>query len=324
MLAEPRRHLTIAPTTVCAATTARATGHGRAASGSLGRARTARRAGSQPSALALVAAAGLAAASFAGARLGPMAATAEAQGRGRGARPAGPTVADAAAMLEARDEGTVRLGIETLGLTGSAEAVRPLAARVRRGLPPELLDLAVDTLVVLARPEAAEILTELAQHRRASVRLKAVTGLAQIRPRGVEGVLSRALDDGDPQVRAAAAVGLGQVGARASVDALFLALDRGVLEAATAIAQLATPPEIDRLLAYVGRLDLATLAPALVEIVARRDVPERKKLDVVARVAELATGEAKRFLGDLAASVPEGSGAAVRRAAEDAALRIAD
>jgi HEAT repeat protein len=227
-------------------------------------------------------------------------------------------------MLDARDEGTVRLGIETLGLTGSADAVPLLVARVRRGLPPDLLDLAVQTLVVLGRPEAAEVLTELAQHRRAAVRLKAVVGLAQLRPRGVEAVLARALDDADPQVRAAAAVALGQVGARGSVDLLFLALEKGVIEAATAIAQVAAPADVDRLLTYVGRLDLASLGPALVELVARRDLPERKKLDVVARVAELATGEAKRFLNDLAASLPEGSGIAVRRAAEDAALRIAD
>jgi hypothetical protein len=60
---------------------------------------------------------------------------------------------------------------------------------------------------------------------------------------------------------------------------------------------------------------------------ARADIPERTKLDVVSALQELATGEAKLFLQDLVETMPQprrGESDAVRRAAEDAVLRIAD
>jgi hypothetical protein len=44
----------------------------------------------------------------------------------------------------------------------------------------------------------------------------------------------------------------------------------------------------------------------------------------LARLAELATSGAKMFLQDYVAALPPGQGGAVRRAAEDAAMRIAD
>lgn len=236
------------------------------------------------------------------------------------------SIAEATAHLQTNDPARIQTGIEALGLSGSARAVGPLSDRIRRGLPPELLDAALDTLAVLARPEAGPILFELSTHRRPEVRLKAIQAIAASKPRGADRALVTALSDLDPEVRSAAALGLGAVEARGSIDRLFHALDRGVTDASTSIGQLAGPSDIDRLLGYLGRIPFDALTPALNELLARRDVPSPKKLEVIARLQELATPEAKTFLEDFVASLPEprrGRPDPVRQAAEDAILRIA-
>ncbi len=236
-------------------------------------------------------------------------------------------LAEATELLATGDPDQIRMGIEALGLLGNARAVAPLEARIRRGLPPELLDVALDTLTVLARPESGPILFELSTHRRPEVRIKAVQAIVAARPRGAEPALVAALSDLDPRVRAAAAVGLGQIGARGSIEPLFHALDRGVLESSTSIGQLADAAQVERLLEYLGRLPFDAITPALNEVLARRDATERTKLDIIARLQELATPEAKTFLEDFVASLPEprrGRRDAVRQAAEDAVQRIAN
>jgi hypothetical protein len=235
-----------------------------------------------------------------------------------------PELAAAVAQLASSDEAVIQQGIEALGLAGTPDVVEPLAARIRRGLPPELLEMAVDTLIITGQASAGPVLITLVAHRRPEIRLKAVQGIASIKPRGAEQSLTLALGDSDPQVRAAAAVGLGAVGARGSVDQLFLALEHGVLEASTSIGQLATPAEAMRLLGYLGRLAFDAISPGLGELLARADLPDRTKLDLIARLAELATGGTKTFLQEFVAALPPTDRGPVRRAAEDAAMRIAD
>ena len=46
-------------------------------------------------------------------------------------------------QLASNDAAQVREGLEALGLSGSPRAVRPIVDRVRRGLPPDLLGVAV-------------------------------------------------------------------------------------------------------------------------------------------------------------------------------------
>lgn len=234
----------------------------------------------------------------------------------------GMTPAQIRTLLSSSNPVEIQSGIEAVGVMGTGPAIEPLAARIRQGLAPELLDMALDTLLVAARPEAGPVLIELTSHRRAAVRLKAVQAIVASRARGAEGCLTTALNDGDPGVRSAAALGLGQLNARASVETLFLALERGVLEASTAIGQLAAPADIPRLRSYVGRLPFDAMTPAFSEILARRDVPERAKLDLIAQLAEVATSEVRTYLQEFVSSLPATDHSAIRRAAEDAVLRI--
>ncbi|MEM9068785.1 MAG: HEAT repeat domain-containing protein [Myxococcota bacterium] len=228
-------------------------------------------------------------------------------------------LSDAVAMLDADNADEVRMGIEGLGAIGGSRVVAPLATRIRKGLPAELLGVAVETLGLVSHRDAGPVLFELVNHRRSEVRLAATQAIVSCEPAGAERALVAALSDSDPRVRAAAALGLGQLGARGSIDELFHAFDRRILEAATAIGQLATASEVDRLLGYLGRVPFDAVTPALNEIVARREVPQRVKLNVIGQLAELATPEVRTYLQELAEALPDG---AVRRAAEEAMLRI--
>ncbi|MEM9187858.1 MAG: HEAT repeat domain-containing protein [Myxococcota bacterium] len=234
-----------------------------------------------------------------------------------------PSVNQVREMLGSDDPATVQQGIEAVGLSGNARMVPVLSDRVRRGLRADLLDVALDTLAVLGRPEAGPVLFELSVHRRPAVRRKAVEAIVACRPEGGARALTTALSDSDPGVRGLAAVGLGQLGGPADVDVLFLAFDRGVLEAGVAIGQLATGPAFERLTAYLGRVPFDSLTPAFTELLARPRVPQAAKLDVIGRIGELATPGARQFLEELVALFPDDRASGpLRDAAEAAAGRI--
>lgn len=230
------------------------------------------------------------------------------------------TLEQATALLDSGSPDEVRTGIEAMGLLGVAEAVAPLTTRIRRGLPPELLVTAVDTLGILGRNEAGPILFELAQHRRPEVRLRAVQAIATCRPDGADRALVLSLSDSSAPVRTAAAQTLGELRAVSALDSLFLAYDHGVLEAGPAIAEVARVEDVARVLAYVGHHPFATLRPMLLTLMQRNDLPARTRLTVVSAVSELATAEARALLEEAANDLPARD--PVRRAAEEAAARI--
>lgn len=229
-------------------------------------------------------------------------------------------LAQARQLLDSRNADEVRMGIEAMGLNGSPAAVAPLGDRIRRGLPPDLLLAAVDTLTVLGRAEAGPVLFELLSHRRPEVRLRAVQAIAGCRPGGADRALAVALSDSSAHVRAAAARTLGELRANGVAESLFLAFERGVPEAGPALAEIARPEHVRRILEYVGRQPFNALRPMLVRLIQRIDLEQRSRLDVVARLGELATAEARAALEEAAQALSARD--PVRRAAEDAAARI--
>lgn len=233
------------------------------------------------------------------------------------------SVADATRMLDSGNADEVRMGIEALGLSGRTTAVAPLAERIARGLPRPLLEAAVETLGVLAKPQAGPILFRLADHRVATVRVAALRAIVSCHARGAESALVEALGDEDPRVRGAAAVGLGTLGARGSLDALFHAFDRGVPESATSIGQLADGAAADRLLGYLERVPLDNVTPGLNEIFARQDVPTAVKLRIAGRLGELATPEIRLYLSELLEALPDSQGE-LARAVQSSISRIAE
>ncbi|UJR79023.1 Hypothetical protein I5071_10560 [Sandaracinus amylolyticus] len=231
------------------------------------------------------------------------------------------TLDQATQMLRSSDHDEVQTAIQSIGLLGSPRGVEPLAARIRDGLAPDLLESAIDTLTVLGRAEAGPVLFELVTHRRPEVRLRAVQAIAATRPRGADRALVSALSDSSAEVRSAAATALGDLGAASAAESLFLALDRGVPEAGPALGKVVRAEHVGRVLEYLGRLPFSQMQGVLDEMLRRRDLPSRSRLDVVARLGELATPEVRTFLSEWASAQPAND--PVRRAAEDVVARIA-
>jgi hypothetical protein len=180
--------------------------------------------------------------------------------------------------------------------------VAPLEERIRQGLPPDLLEAAVVTLMALSQPEAGPVLFELTTHRRPEIRLRAVEALVATNPPGAASALTVALSDSDPKVRSAAATGLGEIEATSAVEKLFLSLDRGNMEASGAIGRVLSAGDVRRLVSYLGKIPFHSLAPALAEVLKRKDVTESAKLELVARLEDTGTREVKTYLADLVAS----------------------
>jgi HEAT repeat protein len=224
--------------------------------------------------------------------------------------------------LDSTNPVEVRGAIEAIGISGDRRGAAPIAARIRRGLPADLLEAAIDALTVLGQPDAGPVLFELASHRRPAVRLRAVQAIVATRPSGADRALEGALADSDSAVRSAAAEGLGTLGARTAIDALFTALDRRVDGAAVAIGQLAQPDHVQRFLGYLGQIPFELASAALGEMLRRTDLAERARMSIVARLGELATAEVRAFLESFVAALPPNDRSAVRRAAEETAARI--
>ena len=227
-------------------------------------------------------------------------------------------------LLAASDHDEVEAGIQSLGLIGTAVTVPPLIERVRAGLPVDLLETAIVTLTALGQPQASPLFVELTSYRRPEIRIRAIEGLVALKPVGAEEVLRKALSDSDTKVRSAAALGLGELKATASLEVLFKALDHGNFEASLAIGQALKNDQVPRLLGYLGTVPFHALSPALTEILRRKDIGERDKLNVVSRLQEVGTHEVKVFFGDLMRITGEKLSPPVTRAVLQAVQQIAD
>lgn len=227
-------------------------------------------------------------------------------------------------QLASGDHDQIEVGIQGLGMIGSAEAVVPILERIRAGLPPDLLETAIITLMALGQSHAGPVLFDLAAHRRPEIRVRAIEAIVAVGPNGADAALRKALSDGDPKVRSAGAVGLGELKSADSVDLLFQALDKGNLEASTSIGKILKPEQAPRLLAYLGKIPFRSLSPALAEILTRKDISDREKLTVIARLQDVGTPEVKNYLGDLLRASGESMSQAVSRAILKAMQEIAN
>jgi HEAT repeat protein len=254
---------------------------------------------------------------------GLFAAGAHAEKRAHAAR-ADDGVAAAKTLLNSDDHDEIETGIQSLGLIGSAAASAPIVERVRKGLPPDLLDTALVTLMALGQPQAAPVFFELLEHRRPEIRIRAIEAIVALKPPGAEPALQRALSYVHTGVRSAAALALGELHATGSVEVLFQALDHGNFEASQAIGQALRGDQVARLLGYLGTVPFHSLAPALTEIMQRKDIGERDKLNVVSRLQDVGTREVKNYFGDLMRATGEKLPAAVSRAVVQAMQEIAD
>ncbi|MEM1417218.1 MAG: HEAT repeat domain-containing protein [Myxococcota bacterium] len=223
------------------------------------------------------------------------------------------------ADLDADDADAIRAALEDLAASRSRAAVQPIARRIRRGLPPPLVVPAIEALELIGHASAGPVLEMLLRHRSAEVRAAAAAAVAEVEARRAGPALRAALDDPDPNVRATAALALGRVGDRRATPDLFRALERGLYEASASLGQLVRAPDVARYLGYLRRLPLSVLTPGLTEMLARRDLPNATKLEIVEAVGAVGSIDAKRYLEELVLLFGD---APIARAARTAAEAI--
>ncbi|MEY4579651.1 MAG: hypothetical protein RL701_4354 [Pseudomonadota bacterium] len=221
--------------------------------------------------------------------------------------------------LQAGDAEQVRAALETLAMSGSGSgagesAANAVVARLRRGLPPQLIEQAIDALVLLNRPSAGPALLELTQHRRTQVRIKAISALGALQIRSAQSALLYALDDPSGEVRSSAVSALTRVGNARALPALLTAAERGVPGAWQASAQLVQPKDLKQLFERARTADVVDVRAALDTLLARNNLPSESKLRTVAWVRARGTASARSCLLDWLAALPVNAQANMRSA----------
>ncbi len=228
-----------------------------------------------------------------------------------------------AQLLSSADPGRLREGFSAVRAAGKdAAPVLPLLVRLLgRGLSSELAKDALAATSAVGDPSSSADIARYARHRDATIRAAALGALLKTRGPVATSTMRAALSDADGRVRGTAASGLGALGAHEALGELTLALERKVFEAAASIGQLCKGDECEAFAAKTTKLPLDVMTGGFDQILSRSDVSDEQKLKIVARVRELGTAEAHKFLKDVAGRV---SGSTrVKQALDEAAQATA-
>ncbi len=203
--------------------------------------------------------------------------------------------------LASGDAAKVRAALDDVRMGGTANAsLAPVVADLlQRGLTAPITLAAIETLGDLESETASPVLATYAQHRNLKVRQAAIRALLKTRGPAATRALRRGLSDADPMIRGLSATGLGAQKAKDALPDLLLALDHRVNEATAAIGQLCGPAECDALTAKLGKLPLDVVTSGLDQAFFRADVGEESRLKVIAKLRELSTAEAGKYLRDV-------------------------
>jgi HEAT repeat protein len=209
-----------------------------------------------------------------------------------------------AARLDSSNADEVREAIALLSVIDDPSVVPPLARLLRSGRSDEVTDAALLALRGLAEPSSVEVLVDFSRHRRARARRLAYQARASIQDPRVPGLLEQGLRDSDRTIRGTAARALGEIGARQSIETLFVAFDRGVVEAASAIGKLGDAQSVRRFSEHLGRAPLSVMLSGFGEYLARADIAEQVKLDIIGRLGEVSGPQVRAFLQRYLETIP--------------------
>lgn len=209
--------------------------------------------------------------------------------------------------LASHKPGDITEAIEQIKKDRRPAGVRALTNRIRDGLPPQLLLLAVDALVVIKGNLAAKTLVELSSHRSQAVRKKVAMSLPALRSQRTTTVLVDMLDDQDAEVRSQAAVAIGKIKPQLAMNELITAAELGVLEASEIVGKQVRLRRVPKLIEMIDEKNIFALTPLFRELAARTDIPNNHKLAIVARLDEISTIGSRKLLSILAQSLPQWS-----------------
>ncbi|HKU37009.1 MAG TPA: hypothetical protein VJR89_02645 [Polyangiales bacterium] len=203
-----------------------------------------------------------------------------------------------------------------------AAAALAVANLLERGHSDPVTDRALEALGALGARESGRILAQYTRHRRPAARQRAFTALGQVA--GEDPALRRRVADGlrdsAANVRGAAARALETLQAREATPLLLQAVGRGVPEAAATLGAIGEPSSLEGFHAYLRKQPLDVMLSGYQRYLQRPDIDEKAKLDVVARLEDVAGPAVLRFVSELSRQ-PKLS-PAVRQAAATATLRI--
>ncbi len=232
--------------------------------------------------------------------------------------------ADAVKRLKSGDSGQIQSALDDVRVAakGGAAAVPTIVELLAEGLSPTLTQAAIDTLADTESEAAAPALSWYARHRNVVLRRAAIQALARSRGAVAAKALRAGLSDPDPAVRSYSATGLGSLKAREALDDLFVALDHKVAEASPSIGLLCAATECEKLAAKLGSQPFDVVTAGLFQVLFRpsAEVPDEIKVKILARVRELGTGEANRFLRDVQSKWPKRGSRSVRQTIDQAVL----
>ena len=183
-----------------------------------------------------------------------------------------------------------------------------ISSALLAGVEPQVAAAGLDTLGVLARPESADAILRYLDHRRVSLRRRALIAAARLHTPAMLRAIDARLGDADPEVRAEAARTLADVADPTSVRALWAAFEHDagtglgsegsslLQESARALGARGAPQDVERLITFLRRVPFGALARALEASLRRADVPNPVKLRVVQAVAGIATPQARELL----------------------------
>jgi HEAT repeat protein len=226
--------------------------------------------------------------------------------------------------LRSGDEAQIRGVLDDVRVAGKGgQAAAPAIAEVlARGLSLALTEAAITTLGEVEAESASSTIAAYAAHRNLTIRRAAVKALIRTKGAAATKALRRALTDPDAAVRGFAATGLGTLKSKDSMPDLLVALDRKVPEAATAIGQVCTGADCDKLTAKLGRLPFDVVTGGLDQILFRPqpEMSDDEKLKIVNKLRELGTQEANRFLSDVQKRWPQGWSPRVKQSIDQGVL----
>lgn len=208
------------------------------------------------------------------------------------------TLKAAREALQGSDPVAMEQAFGALAKLGGKDAAEPVIARLRRGLPPQLIDTAIEALVELKQPSAVPLFVELTGHRRWQVREQAVVALAALKAKSAQQTLLSALDDPSPEVREAAARALGEVGDARASAALWTAHECGVANALVAIGRVGGTKDAEQLAKRAQEACVAVL-PAYTVMLTRKNLPAGAKVKLVTALGEAKTPESAACLKEL-------------------------
>jgi HEAT repeat protein len=232
--------------------------------------------------------------------------------------------ADTIKRLRNADSTQIKGALDEVRIAGKsgASAVPAIVDLLAHGLPADLTQAAIETLGDTESEAASDVLASYSRHRNVLVRRAAVQSLALTRGPSAVRALRISLSDPDPAVRSLSASSLGALRAKEAVADLFLALDHKVMEASGAIGLVCVGADCDKLAAKLGSLPFEVVISGLDRALFRPsiDVNDDVKLKIVARVRELGTGEANRFLRDAQRKSQKRGSPRVKQAIDQAVL----